>query len=164
MKRMGMVLAGVTVAVCPAVIGLWANASFSEAVPVRVPASGQVVRITSTPAPSLSPSPSPSASDDHGGRTPRDERTEPGDDRRHNGPSGAVTSTSGTSGSGTSGSGTSGSTNRHHDDTTVDDHGGDIPRDQRTEAGDDRDTRSDDHGGHGDDSRHGDDSGHGDDD
>ena len=155
MKRMGVVLAGLTVAVCPAVIGLWANASFSEAVPVRVPASGQVIRLAATPTPSVSPSASPSASDDHGGRTPRDQRTEPGDDRR----------------TGTSGS--SGSRTRHNDDTTADDHGGRTPRDSRTEAGDDRrtsgsddssssddsgrsgrsggsdDTQPDDHGGHG---------------
>ena len=70
MKRMGLVVAGLTVAVCPAVIGLWANASFSEAVPVRVPAHSQVIRVGATPSPSAptsTPSPSPSASDDHGG-------------------------------------------------------------------------------------------------
>ena len=61
--------------------------------------------------------------DDHGGDTPRDQRTEPGDDRDDR----SATSTSTPSGTRTTEAG--------------DDHGGDTPRDQRTEPGDDRDSR-----------------------
>jgi hypothetical protein len=127
MKRMIIGGAAIVLAVTPAVIGLWSNPSFSATVPVRVPASGQIVL----------PTPSPSASDDHGGDTPRDQRTEPGDDRDANG---------GTPSPSPSPSATRG-----------DDHGGDTPRDQRTEPGDDRRSGGD-RGGHGgDDDR----SGHG---
>ncbi|WP_144877301.1 hypothetical protein [Microbacterium sp. 1.5R] len=120
----------------PAVIGLWGNASFAQSVPVRVPTSGQV----SSPAPTVAPGPTatPSSSpgvDDHGGDVPRDERTEPGDDRDVQG--GTVPAPA----------------------PTADDRGGDVPRDERTEPGDDRggsggddhggDDDSDDHGGHG---------------
>ena len=62
--------------------------------------------------------------DDHGGDTPRDQRTEPGDDRDDR----SATSTSTPSGTRTTEAG--------------DDHGGDTPRDQRTEPGDDRDSGS----------------------
>jgi hypothetical protein len=109
MKRIIITVAALLVAVVPATVGLWGNASFSQAVPVRVPASGQVVTPTA-------PNPSATTADDHGGDTPRDQRTEPGDDR-------SATSTSTPSGTRTTG---------------ADDHGGDTPRDQRTEPGDDR--------------------------
>jgi hypothetical protein len=59
----------------PAVLGLWGNASFAESVPVRVPTQA----VTVTPSPSSSPD--DGLSDDHGGDVPRDDRTEPGDDR-----------------------------------------------------------------------------------
>jgi hypothetical protein len=148
MKRTTITLAALLAALVPAAVGLWGNASFSQAVPVRVPASAQVVTPTS-PA---------TTADDHGGDTPRDQRTEPGDDRDDR----SATSTSTPTGTRTTEAG--------------DDHGGDTPRDQRTEPGDDRDagsggsgsggsgsgpgdnsgpgsssssSRSDDHGGHG---------------
>lgn len=73
MKRILLGAIVLTVAAVPAVVGLWGNASFSQAVPIRVPASGQVM----TP----SPSPSLQTPDDKGGDVPRDQRTEPGDDR-----------------------------------------------------------------------------------
>ncbi|GAA5202077.1 hypothetical protein [Microbacterium jejuense] len=111
MKNQILVGAGALVLVAvPAVIGLWGNGSFAQNVPVRVPSSGQVV----TPA----PTPSPSV-DDHGGDVPRDQRTEPGDDRDVNG--GVTTPTAPAPGA-----------------TATDDHDGDVPRDQRTEPGDDR--------------------------
>lgn len=126
----------------PAIIGLWGNASFAQTVPVRVPASGQVLTATPTPSPSASV-------DDHGGDTPRDQRTEPGDDRDVQGgvPQSPAPSPSA--------------------DDGVDDHGGDRPRDERTEPGDDRGSGSDDSGGHGSDDDRDDDhggSGHGGDD
>src|SRR5207342_351948 len=88
MKTRLLLGAAVVAAAIPAVIGLWGNASFSQDLPVRVPASGQVVPLTPTPTPTSTPTPSatstptpsPSAGvDDHGGDTPRDQRTEPGD-------------------------------------------------------------------------------------
>lgn len=135
MKKQILLGAGALVLVAvPAAIGLWGNASFAQSVPVRVPSSGQVV--TPTPAAPL-PTPSPSATvDDNGGDVPRDQRTEPGDDRDVNG---------------------GGQTGATPGGTSVDDHGGDVPRDQRTEPGDDRrGGGGGDSGGHG-----GDDSGHG---
>jgi len=145
MKRVLIAAAVAAVVAVPAVIGLWGNASFSQAVPVRAPESGQVV----TP----SPGSTSGSVDDHGGDTPRDQRTEPGDDRDVQGvtpPSQPAPSPSASTPGSTSG--------------TVDDHGGDTPRDQRTEPGDDRsgsgssgsassgssgDDGADDHGGHG---------------
>ena len=127
MKRTTITLAALVVALVPAAAGLWGNASFSQAVPVRVPASGQVVTGTAT-----MPSGTTTA-DDHGGDTPRDQRTEPGDDRDHSATSTRSSGTSGHSGRGHSGSSTPSGTS-----TTADDHGGKTPRDQRTEPGDDR--------------------------
>ncbi|WP_439592250.1 hypothetical protein [Microbacterium sp.] len=151
MKKQILFGAGALVLVAvPAMIGLWGNASFAQSVPVRVPASGQIA----TPAPTPSPS---SSVDDHGGDTPRDDRTEPGDDRDANG--GGTQSPAPAPSQG-----------------GADDHGGDTPRDQRTEPGDDRRSGSDDSSGRGsDDSGRGsddssgrgsggDDSGHGGDD
>lgn len=100
MKRLSLYLSAIALALVPAAIGLLGNASFSEAVPVRVPPSAQVAATTS-PTPNASSSPSGSAtSDDEGGRTDRDCRTEAGDDRRVNGncASGTATPRSGTSG------------------------------------------------------------------
>ncbi len=114
MKRTTITLAALLAALVPAAVGLWGNASFSQAVPVRVPASAQVVTPTA-PA---------TTADDHGGDTPRDQRTEPGDDRDNR----SAPSTSTPSGTRTTEAG--------------DDHGGDTPRDQRTEPGDDRDSGS----------------------
>jgi hypothetical protein len=93
------------VAGIPATLGLVGNASFTRDVPVRVPDQARTVQ--------TSQAPTHDANDDHGGRVPRDRRTEPGDDR-----------------------------GTHHEaepgDDHGDDHGGDVPRDQRTEPGDDR--------------------------
>ena len=132
MKRLTITLAAVAAALVPAVLGLWGNATFSQAVPVRVPASAQLVTSTATTTPSATRT--TQAGDDHGGQTPRDQRTEPGDDRGTSGlssgsgsSSGSSSSGSGTSsGSGSSGSGSSGSGSGHSgsDDSGSDDHGG----------------------------------------
>jgi hypothetical protein len=114
MKRILIGTAVAALVAVPAVVGLWGNASFSQQVPVRVPASGQVA--------SPSPSGTPEGVDDNGGDTPRDQRTEPGDDRDVQGDTPAPSPSASSD--------------------TADDHGGDTPRDQRTETGDD-------HGGHG---------------
>ena len=138
MKRTSIILAAFLLALVPAAVGLWGNASFSQAVPVSVPPSGRLA----TPA-----------ADDHGGDMPRDRRVEPGDDREARTPVSAPSPSSTDTG------------RTPHPSSTVDDHGGDRPRDQRTEAGDDRDLRSDDSRHDSDDSGHGsDDSGHGSDD
>lgn len=111
--------AAVVLAATPAIIGLWSNPSFSQTIPVRVPASGQVVPLEVAGTPSPSPS-----IDDNGGDVPRDQRTEPGDDRDVQG---ATPSPS----------------------ASPDDHGGDRPRDERTEPGDDRRSGGSDDSGHG---------------
>ncbi|TFD91100.1 hypothetical protein E3T61_09540 [Cryobacterium lactosi] len=111
MKRIIIGTVAAALVAVPATIGLWGNASFSQEVPVRVPASGQVVEPSSTPSNSSSPI------DDNGGDTPRDQRIEPGDDRDVQG------------GSPASGAPSDG----------ADDNGGDTPRDQRIEPGDDHD-------------------------
>jgi len=81
MRNRILLAAGALVVVAvPAVVGLWGNASFAQSVPVRVPASGQVV--TPTPSPTV--------------------------DVNGSGTSGTSGSGSGSSGSGTSGSGSSG--------------------------------------------------------
>ena len=146
MKRILIGAAIAALVAVPATIGLWGNASFSQEVPVRTPTSGEVVDQSPTPTPTPTPTPSvaPTGADDNGGDTPRDQRTEPGDDRKVQGDSPVP-------------------------DTTPevgDDNGGDTPREQRTEPGDDRrgsdssrsgssgsgssgDDGGDDHGGHG---------------
>jgi hypothetical protein len=113
MKRTTITLAALLAALVPAGIGLWGNASFSQAVPVRVPASAQVVTPT---APATTTA---TTVDDHGGDTPRDQRTEPGDD--HGGSTGSSTSASGSSGSGSSGSGSSDSGSSGPGDSGSDD-------------------------------------------
>ena len=92
MKRTVITLAALAAALGPAAAGLWGNASFSQAVPVRVPASGQVAtRPASDDSAPTRPAPTATRhlptgtsttrlADDHGGGTPRDQRTEPGDD------------------------------------------------------------------------------------
>ena len=60
MKRTMITLAAVLAALVPAAIGWWGNASFSQAVPVRIPASAQV----GTPT---VPAPGATTADDHGG-------------------------------------------------------------------------------------------------
>jgi hypothetical protein len=114
MKRTTITLAAIAAALVPAFAGLWGNATFSQAVPVRVPASAQVVApaaVTSVPTASRTTE----VGDDHGGITPRDARTEPGDDRA-----------------------TQGGTTVTRTPEVGDDHGGITPRDARTEPGDDR--------------------------
>jgi hypothetical protein len=149
MKRMLIGAAAAALVAVPAAIGLWGNASFSQEVPVKAPASGQLV------VPSPTPSTSPSGLDDHGGDTPRDQRIEPGDDR----------DVQGTSPAPAPAPAPAPVPSAPHNG--VDDHGGDTPRDQRIEPGDDHggsdssrsgssgsgssgdDVDGDDHGGHG---------------
>lgn len=154
MKRLLITAAAVGLVVAPAALGLWANSSFSQAVPVTVPASvtptsassdddGGVARdqrfepgddrAVQATAPATVPTPAPTGVDDHGGETPRDERFEPGDDRAVQGATPAPAPA-----------------------PTADDQGGDLPRDGRVEPGDDHggsDDGTDDatsgHGGHG---------------
>jgi hypothetical protein len=136
MKRLTITVAAVAAALAPAFAGLWGNATFSQAVPVRVPASAQVAPAT---APRNTAVRTTEVGDDHGGRMPRDQRTEPGDDRRN------PTAT------------TAGTTTRTVTRTPVvgDDRGGATPRAQRTETGDDRRA-----GGHDDTAGHDDTGGH----
>lgn len=148
MKTRILIGAAVVVAAVPAVIGLWGNSSFSQDLPVRVPASGQVLILDPTPSPTPSSSPSssdsPSASpspsaDDNGGDVPRDQRVEPGDDRDiqgTTGPFGSVDDSGHHSGSDDSGHHSGSDDSGHHsgsddsghhsgsDDSGSDDHGG----------------------------------------
>jgi hypothetical protein len=80
-----LVVAGV-----PAAVGLSGNASFDRDVPVRVPEQAQTVAPTPSSVdddgtPDQGPGDVGTAEaepgDDHGGLTPRDDRTEAGDDR-----------------------------------------------------------------------------------
>jgi hypothetical protein len=80
-----LVVAGV-----PAAVGLSGNASFDRDVPVRVPDQAQTVAPTPSSVdddgtPDQGPGDVGTAEaepgDDHGGLTPRDDRTEAGDDR-----------------------------------------------------------------------------------
>jgi hypothetical protein len=81
----------IVVAGVPAAVGLAGNDSFTRDVPVRVPEQAQVVPAdddgTADQGPGDAPTnPRPSGhptsgADDHGGRVPRDDRTEAGDDR-----------------------------------------------------------------------------------
>lgn len=145
MKNRILLGAGALVVVAvPAVLGLWGNASFAESVPVRVPTQA----VTSTPSPSES-------ADDRGGDVPRDDRTEPGDDRDVQGGTSPSTSPSpspsaddhggddnGTDDNGTGDNGT---------DDVGDDHGGSGSEDSGSD-----DSSGDEHGGSGtDDSGHG---------
>lgn len=146
MKTRILIGAAVVVAAVPAVIGLWGNSSFSQELPVRVPASGQVLVLDPTPSPtpsssdSPSPTPSPSidgsgaddrAGDDNGGDVPRDQRVEPGDDRDVQGSTGSTGGAddsghhSGSDDSGHhSGSDDSGSGSDDSGHHSSDDHGG----------------------------------------
>lgn len=137
MKRTILIVAAGVAVLVPATAGLWGNASFSQAVPVRVPASAEVVTPTVTTTSEVG--------DDHGGRTPRDQRTEPGDDRDDR------TATPSTT--------THRTPRATHSTEAGDDHGGRTPRDQRTEPGDDRDTRTGSNSGPGSDDSGSDDSG-----
>ena len=94
MKLIAIIGTTALLAAAPASIGLIGNTSFSEDVPVRVPATATL--LDSQGSPTSSPSSSPSSShprtrladprgeaepgDDHGGDRPRDTRTEAGDD------------------------------------------------------------------------------------
>ena len=127
MKRIVIGSAAIALAAVPAAVGLWGNASFSQAVPVRVPASAQVVTVTA-----------PASVDDHGGDRPRDQRTEPGDDRDSSG-----------RGSSNSGPGSDDS-GRHGGDDDDSRHGGSGSRHGGDDDGSGHDA-GDDHGsgGHG---------------
>jgi hypothetical protein len=83
-----LVVAGV-----PAAVGLSGNASFDRDVPVRVPEQAQTVAPSPAPTGSVDDdgtpdqgpgdvgTAEPEPGDDHGRLTPRDDRTEAGDDR-----------------------------------------------------------------------------------
>ena len=150
MKRSLAYLAAVGVAVVPALMGLSGNASFSQAVPVRVPDTAQImvddhgdrgdhrVRGGATAEPSGDhPTESATTADDHGGdrstvTTGPRVADDHGGDRstvtpapaKSSGPSGSGrTGSSGSSGSGLSGSGTSGSGTSGSDDHGSTGHG-----------------------------------------
>ena len=127
MKRIGIIVTAVLAALVPAVGGMWGNATFSRAVPVRVPSSAEVVTPAATPASSSTATPSV-----------RTTTRQPGDDH------GGARATSSTSGSrGTPTSATSSTSGGHgSDDATPEDHG------SHGGHGSD-DTTPDDHGGHG---------------
>jgi hypothetical protein len=129
------------VAGVPAALGLVGNASFSRDVPVRVPDQARTVQPTDAAT--------HDANDDHGGRVPRDQRTEPGDDRDARGADDGAHRTrhqtrdrDGADRTDRAGD------DRHGEAEPGDDHGGDRDR-----SGDDSSGRggSDDgdHGGHG---------------
>ena len=73
------------VAAAPASIGLIGNPTFSEGVPVRVPATATLLDDEGHPTSGPSARAGEGA-DDHGGDRPRGDRTEPGDDRRRRPP------------------------------------------------------------------------------
>jgi len=122
MKRLALLGTLAILAATPAAIGLIGNASFSESVPVRLPAVASLLDDSgNTVRPVDSPSAHPEAGDDHGGDRDRGGRAESDDDRgRRVEPS---------------------DTSSHHAESG-DDHGGDRDRGRRAESGDD-------HGGHG---------------
>ncbi len=136
-KRLILVVAGVMLAASPAAAGAIGNTSLSH----RVPVSGPTVTtrpsddlpVAASPSPTTSGMPTPGmghdAGDDHGGLVPRDQRTEPGDDR-----DGATTPSPTVPGPSVAPV-TTDEPGASHD--AGDDHGGLVPRDQRTEPGDD---------------------------
>lgn len=103
MKRMLVLTAAAVLVAAPAVAGLVGNSSLSPSIAV-VPPTQAVV-------------------DDHGGLTPRDDRTEVGDDRAVQGGASSPSATPSPTRSPEVG----------------DDHGGLTDRDDRFEVGDDRD-------------------------
>ncbi len=128
-KRLIIVTACVLLALTPAVAGAVGNTSLSH----RIPVSGPVVTVE--------------PGDDNGGLVSRDQRTEPGDDRDAS--ASPPTATPAPAAAAQPAPVASASPGATHD--AGDDHGGLVPRDQRTEPGDDRDARSgsDDGSGHG---------------
>lgn len=112
MRRIQIYAAAIALALVPAVFGLWGNASFSRAVPVRVPDSAQTHHPDDhggsrggSDQPSSTPSASPAASPT--ARPPAEDR------RGHSGPGGADEATGHDVGDDHRGSGKHGS--RHHD-------------------------------------------------
>lgn len=81
MNRIALTVAAAIAALVPATLGLLGNSTFSQSVPIRVPASAQVMPAEDRPTPSASPTSTSDALDDHGGDRSRDSRVEPGDDR-----------------------------------------------------------------------------------
>jgi hypothetical protein len=133
-----LVVAGV-----PAAVGLSGNASFDRDVPVRVPEQAQTVAPSPAPIGSVDDDGTPDQGpgdfgtaeaepgDDHGGLTPRDDRTEDGDDRdgrhgrHHDGADDGADDRSGSnSGSDDSGSDDSGSDDGGHHGGGSDDGSG----------------------------------------
>jgi hypothetical protein len=133
MRRLVIAALALVAATTPAVVGLFGNASFVQALPVPsrtiATSTGQGHGSTAVPSPAAS-----GPSDDHGGERPRDTSDHTsGDD--HGGPgtdddsatSGHPSDTSGSHDSGSgSGSGSSSSSSRHSggDGSGSGDHGG----------------------------------------
>lgn len=124
MNRIALTIAAAIAALVPATLGLLGNSTFAQSVPVRVPASAQIMPAEDQPTPTPTATSSHDELDDHGGDRPRDSRVEPGDDRDSL-PTASASHSSG----------------RGHDDSGSDDHGG-------SGHGSD-DSGNDDHGGHG---------------
>nr|NLI51293.1 hypothetical protein [Propionibacterium sp.] len=78
--RIALAIGAIITALLPATIGLLGNTTFSQSVPVRVPASAQVLPADDSSA-TGTPTSTSSPRDDNGGDRPRDSRVEPGDDR-----------------------------------------------------------------------------------
>jgi hypothetical protein len=163
MKRIEVYAVGILLALVPAMFGLWGNASFSRAVPVRVPVQARATAANATPDTRAL------VAADHAGRTPverhhaRHGADDPathdvGDDHGGN-RSGASSDdrsgTSGRSGSGTSGgsgSGASGGRGGADDPATHDvgdDRGGATTGASGTSGGGGADDTSGQHSGGG---------------
>ena len=137
MIRIALAIGAAVAAFVPATFGLLGNNTFAQSVPVRVPASAQVL-----PSEDQTPTPSATAGhdvgDDHGGDRPRDGRVEPGDDRDPS-PSASSSAKDDRRGRGSDDSGSDDSRHRSGSD--------DSGRDDR--GGHGSDDSGDDHGGHG---------------
>ena len=64
MKRIQIYAAAIVAALVPAVLGLWGNASFSQDLPVRVPAEAETTSATPTPSRTPTSSPTPRRAED----------------------------------------------------------------------------------------------------
>jgi hypothetical protein len=83
MKRISLYVAGIVVALVPAILGLTGNASFSQSVPVHVPdrhGNSQVTDDAATPTPTPRSTPT-RAADDRGRRADDGPNHDVGDDR-----------------------------------------------------------------------------------
>lgn len=82
MNRIALTVAAAIAALVPATLGLLGNSTFSQSVPIRVPASAQVMPAEDRPSasPSATPTSTHDALDDHGGDRPRSGRHGHGSD------------------------------------------------------------------------------------